>query len=202
MLDRGIIYEMDGSMILSAHQPNFFGSNTFFEKIEKADIFVILQQVQFEKNNYQNRFNKNGHWHTMSVLSGNIPIVQKRYLQPGTDWNYIKSKLKSYPLSQFDDCISDSLATTNISIIRKIAENMGIKTEIALDYPTHLTSTQRIVDLCKHHGADTYLSGPSGKNYLKMELFEAAGISLLFQQPNPSIPIIDILYGKSEQAVI
>ena len=43
-------------MRVAIHQPNFFPWYPYFEKILRADIFVILQNCQFEKNNFQ----KNG----------------------------------------------------------------------------------------------------------------------------------------------
>ncbi len=54
-------------MIISIHQPNFMPWNPFFEKIQQSDMFVCLTQCQFEKNGYQNRFNFNDKWYTMSV---------------------------------------------------------------------------------------------------------------------------------------
>ena len=54
-------------MKLAIHQPNFMPWYPFFQKIQQADIFVILQNCQFEKNNFQNRFNVDNQWYTMRV---------------------------------------------------------------------------------------------------------------------------------------
>ena len=81
-------------MKISIHQPNFIPWYPFFQKIEEADIFVILRNCQFEKNNYQNRFNANNQWYTMRVKKGLEDIKDKKYINPLYDWNKIK---KGFP---------------------------------------------------------------------------------------------------------
>jgi len=62
-----------------------------------------------------------------------------------------------------------------------ICNHLGIKTPIIPDYPTPLTGTERLVDICIKLGAKKYLSGISGRNYLNLKLFEDAGIEVIFQ---------------------
>ena len=69
-------------MIITIHQPNFFPYYPFFQKMEEADIFVILTYCQFEKNNFQNRYNKDSKWYVMCVNKGLDPIYTKTYLNP------------------------------------------------------------------------------------------------------------------------
>ena len=57
-------------MRLAIHQPNFMPWYPFFEKIKNCDKFIMLTHCQFEKNGYQNRFNLNDKWYTMSVKKG------------------------------------------------------------------------------------------------------------------------------------
>jgi len=166
----------------------------FFQKIDASDIFVIMCNCQYEKNNFQNRFNLNNKWNTMSVNKGLEPIVDKRYLSPDKDWNKIKVNLKEYSsvLDQFDDCISDSLVETNVCLIRKICFMLGIQTEIVLDYPTDLKRTERLYDICKHYGATKYLSGPSGKKYLDLEQFGDT-IEVIYQSEQNKKTILEVL---------
>lgn len=173
-------------MIISIHQPNFFPWYPFFEKIKQSDIFVILSNCQFEKNNYQNRFNYRDKWYTMSVNRGLEPIKDKKYLNHINDWNKIKINLKDKEriLSLYDECISDNLAKTNKNIIFKTCDLLNIKTKIVFDYPTDLKSNERLIDLCKFYGADTYLAGSGGKNYMELEKFKEQNINVLFQDLN------------------
>ena len=186
-------------MIVTIHQPNFFPWYPFFQKMEQSDIFVILQNCQFEKNGFQNRFNKDNKWHTMSTKSGLVPIVDKEYINHKKDWEKIKTNLRDYNfLDLFDNCISNSLSNTNINIIKKISEILEIKSKIELDFPTELTGTDRLVEICKKNNAKTYLSGISGKKYLEQDKFQLAGIYLEFQDESNFIkkPIIEILKEK------
>lgn len=186
-------------MIVTIHQPNFFPWYPFFQKMEQSDVFVILQNCQFEKNGFQNRFNKDNKWHTMSTKSGLVSITEKEYINHKKDWDKIKTNLKEYKfLELFDDCFSNSLSNTNVNIIKKIAEILEIKSKIELDFPTESTGTDRLVEICKKNNAKTYISGISGKKYLEQEKFHLAGINLEFQDESSFIkkPIVEILKEK------
>ena len=78
-------------MIVTIHQPNFMPWYPFFQKMKKADVFVILTQCQFEKNGFQNRFNHQGQWKTLSINKGLQPIVEKKYVNSARDWAKIKN---------------------------------------------------------------------------------------------------------------
>ena len=58
-------------MRVAIHQPNFLPWPGFFHKWQCADVFVALDTVQFEKNEFQNRNRiKTAHgvrWITMPV---------------------------------------------------------------------------------------------------------------------------------------
>jgi len=42
-------------MILSVHQPQYIPWLGYFDKIDKSDCFVFLDQVQYKPREYQNR---------------------------------------------------------------------------------------------------------------------------------------------------
>ena len=171
-------------MRVSIHQPNFVPWYPFFQKIKEVDIFVILKECQFEKNGYQNRFNFNDKWYTMSVKKGLEPIRDKVYIDPKNSWDKIKNSLPEYKsiLNECDKCISESLLETNYCIIDKFCNMLDIDTLLEIDYPTHLKSTNRLVDICVQYGATEYLSGTGGKDYLDVKLFNDNGIKVLFQE--------------------
>ena len=184
-------------MRIGIHQPNFLPWYPFFQKIKSVDRFVILTHCQFEKNNFQNRFDLNGRWHTMSVKKGLESINKKLYIDSEKDWRKIKINLSEYKniLEQFDSCISDDLTKTNICIIKKMCELLSIETEIVVDYPTKLKSTDRLVDICKHYGATEYLSGGGGaRQYLDVESF--GNINVCFQEEINKIHSLEFLGEK------
>ena len=59
-------------MKITAHQPEHFPYMGFFQKMKAADVFVILDDVQYTKGNFQNRNkfqnkNKDEEWFTISL---------------------------------------------------------------------------------------------------------------------------------------
>jgi len=185
-------------MKIAIHQPNFMPWYPFFQKVESADIFVILSNCQFEKNNFQNRFNIDDRWYTMSTNKGLELISKKEYVTPKRDWIKIKKSLYNYNLDCFDDCISSSLLKTNSMIIERICKMLDINTRIVYDYATDLKGTERLLDLCKYFKGNCYISGISGKQYMNTKLFEDNNIDLLFQGEDSMVksPILKILKEK------
>jgi hypothetical protein len=165
--------------------------------MKSADRFVILNHCQFEKNNYQNRFFYRDAWHTMSVFKGLDPIISKKYVDPFNDWSRIKRKLsdKSQILEKFDSCISDNLSETNCKIIETLASELKISTEILYDSETDLKSSDRLIWICKNLGANAYLAGSGGKNYMDIEKFKSNNIDVIFQNLDDSdkIHTLDVL---------
>jgi len=184
------------SKVVSIHQPNFFPWYPFFHKMEQADVFVILENCQFEKNNYQNRFNLGGKWYTMSTSKHLLPIIEKKYSNHLEDWAKIKRRLPEYKeiLDSFDCCITESLSETNFNIILKIKDLLNISTELVKDFRTELTSTDRLVDICRFYNAKEYISGPSGKTYLNLDKFYNNNIKVSFQEcSGDKISILEFL---------
>lgn len=180
-------------MIVSCHQPNFFPWTPFFEKIKNSDIFVILKEVQYNRHQYQNRFEFDGKWMTMPVEKGNLTdsIKDKRYIEPLNNWDKIKKQIKMDYLNEFDILIGNDLVATNSSIIKKLCNTQSIKTGIEFDFPQQNTdSSQKILNICLKFEAKTYLSGPSGKNYLNIDLFKENGIQVKFHETKNRIPIL------------
>ncbi len=170
-------------MILSAHQPNFMPWSSYFEKLFRCDVFVSLDHAQFVKGNYHNRFKHRERWYTMPVRAGIRPISQCTYSNPTEDWAALKRKLPDFGevLSLFDDTLSASVADTNFSIIeRALSLSLRTKPVIAREGQSELRGTDRLVALCMEYGAQTYLSGPSGKKYLEVDKFRKNGIELIY----------------------
>lgn len=171
-------------MILAIHQPNFIPWYPFFQKMQMADRFVFLTHCQYRKNYFQNRFDLNGAWHTMSVSKKVANMTDKKYMNPGKDWTKIKTNLVMYEdiLSLFDDCISEDLVQTNTSIIMRISELLEFGVQFGLDFPTELTSNERLIDLCLKYGANTYVAGTGAMDYMEVDKFLDNGISVIFQK--------------------
>ena len=184
-------------MKVTIHQPAFVPWYPFFQKVQAVDKFIFLTHCQYEKNGYQNRFNIDDRWYTMSAKRGLVPINQKIYLQPEKDWNKIKKSLPQYGriLNLFDKHVSGDLCLMNMGIIKEIVNLLKIDTELVVDQATDLKGTDRLVDLCVKNGAAEYVSGVSGANYLELHKFSEAGVKVSFQDEENMIykPVLEML---------
>ncbi|MFH1641227.1 MAG: WbqC family protein [Candidatus Omnitrophota bacterium] len=188
-------------MVLSVHQPQYIPWLGYFDKIAKSDTFVFLDQVQYKPREFQNR-NKirtqNGWmWLSVPVVGGkgrqkicdclieNESDWQEQHLRSLKTW-YAKSGFFDAHLPFFQGLYSTDwarLMDLNIEVINYILGHLGIEKKIYLESGLNIQSakTERIVDLCSKLGADTYLSGVGGKDYLEEEKFSDAGIHLVYQ---------------------
>src|SRR5436190_9888435 len=73
-----------GPMLVAIHQPNYFPWLGYLDRMARADLFIVLDHVQFERRNYQNRapilLEGVERWLTVPVaqLSQKERIVDKR----------------------------------------------------------------------------------------------------------------------------
>ncbi|MBN1824041.1 MAG: WbqC family protein [Endomicrobiales bacterium] len=190
-------------MILSVHQPQYMPWLGYFHKMAKCDLFVYLDDVQYKKREFQNR-NKiktpNGaHWLTVPVITKDSYLQQIREVRTNPDENWENEHLQSlrhnYGRTPFfkdhegffaglfskdwEKLMDVSLEITGyFSSFLKIGTRCGFASEFGVSS----TSSQRIVDICIKAGADTYLSGAGGREYMEMELFEKNNIKVVFQE--------------------
>lgn len=77
------------------------------------------------------------------------------------------------------------LIDLNMVIINWLQECFGIEVEILyasqLNYGKTGDPTRDLIKIAEAVGADVYLSGSGGRNYLNHELFEASGVEVQFQ---------------------
>ena len=187
-------------MIVSIHQPQFIPWLGYFDKISQSDCFVILDNVQFKKNEFQNR-NKirtpeGWQWLTVPV-SYKFPMrIDQVPINNQTNWKHkhTQSLLANYRKAPFFDNVFPLLETmyredwerlTDLNTwgVVELCKALGIKTEIryARDFDLPEEPTGRLVKICKDLDATNYLSGAGGKGYLETESFDGAGIEVTFQ---------------------
>lgn len=182
-------------MRLACHQPNFMPYGGFWEKAASVDLFVLLGHCQFEKGKYQNRFHIGADWFTMSVKHGMVPIREKVYANPAEDWVHICDRIGGDLIAQFTPHISPSLWDTNTGIILQAAKSIAPLTRWESDFHTDQTGTGRLIEICRHFGASTYLAGSSGSDYMDIEQFRKAGIAVEVQDAakTDKRPMLEIL---------
>jgi len=207
-------------MIVTIHQPQYLPWLGYFDKAHRADIFIILDNVQFKKNDWQNRnrirTSQGWQWLTVPVLHNHGQSIIEVKINNTIKWrkahchaikmNYSKAPFFNEYMGFFESVYNrewESLVDINIYFIEKIIEWLGIKTKIvkASDFQATEESTQRLVDLCKEFDATTYLSGPDGEKYMDINKFEDNNIHLKIQDFHH--PVYSQLWtgGKNENFI-
>lgn len=192
-------------MICSIHQPQYLPWLGYFDKIDISDVFIFLDNVQFKKNEWQNRNRiktaKGWEWITVPALRRFGQLINEVKIDNKKNWreDHLKTLSTNYGKAKFFDCYIDMftdlyenswefLSELNINIINILLKILGIggkKIFIASQLDTKGTKTQRLVELCKAVGADIYLSGKDGAKYMDQEVFKENGIEVIFQDYQP-----------------
>lgn len=191
-----------GPMLCSIHQPQFIPWLGYFHKIAAADVFVLLDNVQFKKNEFQNR-NRirtcNGwDWCTAPVQFHFGDLISETLVQPNGPWrkkmmsslrtNYGKGPFFKSHIDEFESILQaehPTLATLNIAVVQWLCDAFHITTPIhvASDFNDVRTDpTGRLIDLCTRVGAHAYLSGADGPNYMDLSLFASDQVELKLQR--------------------
>lgn len=190
--------------IVSLHQPHYFPWLGLLAKIACSDIFIFLDNVQFEKRGYQNR----AQYSTPQGLKHlTLPVLQKgthseareirdvllngadaavkhfqtlshRYgKRPG--WKLIADRLESILTTPQERMISLCYATMELTM-----EIFCVRPKIryASEMPADGKKGERVLNLVAAAGGKTYLSGTGARNYLEANAFKKAGLGLVFQE--------------------
>lgn len=188
-------------MIVAIHQPHYLPWLRYFEKIVRSDAFIVLDDVQYEKNGYQNR-NRIKTAQGPAVLT--VPVrrptqlpIREIEIDNGTDWRraHRRSLEMSYgkapyfaqywpELEAIYEQEWNRLGALNAAMLQLFLRQLEIPTRIyfSSELPTESRSTQRLAELCRAVSGDVYLSGAYAvQAYLEPAILEEAGIRLAFQ---------------------
>jgi hypothetical protein len=196
-------------LIVAIHQPQFLPYLGFFHKIAEADVFVVLDDVQFLERGHQHR-------NEIKMQTGKqwitVPVVQKRgqnidevVIDTGSNWRRkhwaaLESNYRPAPFfaslgAELQSILVEGKQTRLLDLDMDLLR-FAMKT-LSIDIPIKLSSelkvagvrTERLVNLCKAVGGDVYLSGAGGREYMELELFKNAGVEVRFQEfKHPEYP--------------
>ena len=180
----------------------------FFDFIADVDLFVLFDDVQYPTGrSWRNRNRlKTGNglrWVTVPVPSGagRLPIDHVPIARSPKPWQnehratmeraFATARYRTEALAIWEESISfgdTHLSQLNERLIRRICAYLDINTPIvqARSFAARGTKTDRLIDLLKKIGANTYLSGPSASGYIDANEFLRAGIGLEFKAYNYS----------------
>jgi len=192
--------------IITIHQPNYMPWPGFFHKWQLADIFVILDTVQYHKNEWQNRNRiktaQGEQWITVPVnyrfpqRIDEVGIASNHWAKKqinSIEQAYAKTPyFEQYwqPMKHILQTKHTRLVELNVALIQELARCLACTAplHLASDLPINSDEpTERLIQITKHFKGDTYLSGSEGENYLSREPFTNQGVSLMFQHVEPPI---------------
>jgi len=203
-------------MIVAVHQPQFLPWLGYFDKIDRADVFVLLDNVQFKKNEWQNR-NKiktaqGWQWLTVPVLYRYPELINEVTINNRVNWqhkhkqalvsNYKKAPYFEMVTNMLGDIFSspwEYISQLNSAVVKTTARALGIDTQIYIaseleEFPQD--PDERLVAITKYFGAGTYLAGIGGKGYMNLETYKKNGIEVIFQDFKH--PVYQQLFGDFE----
>jgi len=191
---------------LAIIQPSYIPWRGYFHQIQKADVFMFYDDVQYDKHGWRNRNRvktANGTiWLTIPVAArGNVvectPINEIRCA--GRSWRrkHWATLQQSYGrtphferyaplLESFYAQSEERLAELTIELTRTLARELGIA-DTRLVRSSELSGiegagTDRLIVLLRAVGADHFISGPTARAYIDEAKLADAGVTLEYMR--------------------
>ena len=199
-------------MILTAHQPVYLPWLGLFHKIASSDTYVFFDTVQYQPMDFNNRNKikgeKEGIWLTVPgghkekpfreiEINNDVPWQRKH-------WRMLRIHYQRAPYfdqyaSFFEDVYQRKwqyLVDLNEHMLRWFLDVLGIRVKFLKASDLHLEGKKSalVLDMCCRLGADVYIFGSQGRNYAQVELFDAAGVKVIFQDYHH--PVYPQRYGE------
>ena len=195
-------------MKVAIHQPHFLPWLGYLDRMNQADLFILLDHVQFERRGYQNRTSirveNEARWLTVPVVqvSQKETILEKRIDNPpdlldrwwGTkNFQTLKFAYRKAPffhrygprIQAILETRYEHLVDLNRAMLEFLTDAFEIDTPIARSSKLGVSGqrSELLLDICKTVRADTFLGGLGGsRQYLDQAAFAAAGIEVEWQQ--------------------
>lgn len=194
-------------MKLAVMQPYFLPYYGYFQLMHAAEVFVILDDVNYINRGWinRNRFLINGEAKYLSLpledASQNRKI-NETLLVADTAWKnkflktiefaYKKAPLFNEIMPLVNSIIfyenrnlSEFLIHSLELIIRYLHLPIELRPGSAIYLNGHLKAQEKILDICRQEKAKIYINLPGGRTLYRKEDFENKGIDLTFIEPLP-----------------
>lgn len=200
-----------GELICAIHQPNFFPRLSTLAKLYTADIWIILDDVQFARRDYQHRCQIAAagdagppqRWLTIPVhlpagrdtlirdvqvaeaaaTARRVPDILRQYYKHGPHGNVVLGLLARLR-DTLASCgrLADVTEPTTTEMMRLVGWPGVIHRSSDLGVRSSERS-ERLADLASTVGAATYLCGTGGSRYLDPMPFKARGLRVVMFKP-------------------
>jgi hypothetical protein len=195
-------------------QPGYLPWLGYFELMRSADIFVLYDDVQFDKHGWRNRnrvkCEHGAQWLTVPVrhhgrgkqliLDVEVDVSKpwvRKHLATIRQCYARAPHLEPYAseLEQLLDRKWERLVDLDVAAAGLLAGWLGVEATIVRSSQLGATGSrnERLVEICRGFGADRYRSGEAAKEYLDVDLFDRNGITVEWQ--NLDHPVYPQLHG-------
>lgn len=195
--------------VVACHQPNFLPWLGFFDKLARADVLVLLDDVQFPRSSRGTPMNRvkvmvgdEPRWLTVPVLREGVQAIREVRTDDAQPWrrrvlgtieaNYAREPFFREVMPELREIVeaeAPDLAAYNEWGVRRLAELIGLdsgrivrQSELSYD---EATATDLLISLVRAAGGDTYLSGDGADDYQEPAKYAEAGLHLRFQGFEP-----------------
>jgi hypothetical protein len=195
-------------VIVAAHQPHYLPWLGYLDKLARCDVFVVMDDLQFEPQNFQNRqrlkLADGPHWQIVPLVRhaqsdricdlriDNTGKGSRHHWQHRT-WRTLEVHYgRAAWFERYARDLEDVFARRWTHLLEldlhmlELARNwFGIRVPIIRSSSLNLrgAKTARIIDFCTKLGAGVYLSGRGGSTgYLDVDALAAAGITPMWQR--------------------
>lgn len=191
--------------IVVIHQPDFMPYLGFFQRLLIANIYVVLDNVQFvngSKNAWMSRDKiktRNGEsWFTVRIQKSPLETkINEVYLSKDGIWkqkhmnlfseNYKNAKFYNEIIPHIEklyDTDFDKMMDFNLKSIEMLIKLFDIKIDIVIASDLNATGKNNdlVIDILKKLNCNRYLSGVGAKNYFIPEKYNEAGIEVIWQE--------------------
>lgn len=185
------------------HQPDFAPYIGFFHRFLSADLYIVLDHVQFVKSSrgwtHRDKIKtpQGEKWLTLSVKKARLGTPINEILL-SNDVNWRESHIDTFERNYKDtlyfyeimptlrDLYSlpcESLSVFNLKLIDKILSflNINIPMVLSSELDPQGSKNQLLVDLLTKVDATHYLSGLGARDYFDAECFREAGVEVVWQ---------------------
>jgi hypothetical protein len=170
--------------------------------MDRVDLFVLLDIVQYKKNEWQNRNRirtpRGWQWLTVPVRHRFPTAIRDVAIDESAAWrrkhrealrvHYARTAHRETVLSPLEKILAEpaaGLADLNARAVKLLAGLLGVRTPIVLASSLGALPEDpdgRLIHLCRHFGCAGYLAGAGGQAYMDPVAWRRAGIRVEFQE--------------------
>ena len=184
-------------------QPTYLPWMGYFDLIDKADVFVLFDDVQFVGRSWQQR-NKirtpqGWIWLTVPIsrAAGSRRKISEMQIDNGTDWKETHRKSLGYNYGKapfFRECMGlleeiyaqdwQYLCDLNVALVKEMSAMIGLAPKFvrSSELGGEGLKTDHLISILNRIGADEYISGPAARDYIELDKFRTARIRLYWHQ--------------------